>query len=98
MAGKLLLADAFDTYDTTLPLFKSPSPYVMAAASFNFYSGGGVLIDSNHNVFSLVSDAAIGAVPWNSVGNNHHIHVDCTQVGGPPVSYPNPGPGIYRTF
>src|SRR5229473_3238466 len=96
MAGKLLVADAFDTYDPTLHLFQSPSPYTVAAASFNFYSAGGTLLDTNHNVFSIVSAPAAGAVPWNIFANNHYLHVDCTQVGGPPIPYPNPGPGLYR--
>lgn len=102
MAGKILLADAFDTYDGTLHLYQSPSPYVMAAASFNFYANG-AFQDSNHDVFSIVSVPAVGGLPWNKAGNNHYLHVDCTQIGSPPVPFgqtsaTNPGPGMYRSF
>ena len=94
--GTILVADCFDTYSLTLPLFQTPSPYVMAAASFQNWNGG-ALVDSTHNVFSTVSVPAVGGVPWNTFGSNHYINADCTQVGTP-NPFPNPGPGIYRTF
>lgn len=95
MPGQIIVADAFDTYSLSLPLFQTPSPYVLSAASFQNFLPGGALNPVPANIFSVVADS--GAVPWNSSLSNHHINADCTQVGTP-SSFPNPGPDIYRTF